>query len=116
MYAAFVSTFDELLGELRVFLESEGLTDDTVIIFQSDNGHSNEVRTFGSGGYCGDYRGAKFSLFEGGIRVPAIISWPGHFPEGEVRDQWAVRCGDWKLIHNARDVKHVNFAVSEITG
>lgn len=157
MYAAFVSSFDELLGELRMFLESEGLTEDTVIIFQSDNGHSNEVRTFGSGGYCGDYRGAKFSLFEGGIRVPAIISWPGHIPEGEVRgqmaanvdwfptlvdlcdveaenmetdgrslvplvmdgdspaphdtlhfdflDQWAVRCGDWKLIHDAQDVK-----------
>lgn len=156
MYAAFVSTFDDYLGELRNFLTSQGLEENTILIFQSDNGHSTEVRTFGGGGYCGDYRGGKFSLFEGGIRVPAIVSWPGHFPEGEVRDQvamnidwfptiaelcsldtkgldldgkslvpliegntletphkvlyfdfekqWAVRCGDWKLINNVIDV------------
>lgn len=94
MYAAFVSTFDDYLGELRTFLDAQGLTDDTIIVFQSDNGHSTEVRTFGGGGYCGDYRGGKFSLFEGGIRVPAVISWPGHLPAGEVRDQVAMNI-DW---------------------
>ena len=94
MYAAFVSTFDDYLGELCRFLTSQGLDENTVIIFQSDNGHSTEVRTFGGGGYCGDYRGGKFSLFEGGIRVPAIVSWPGHFPEGETRDQVAMNI-DW---------------------
>lgn len=94
MYAAFVSTFDEYLGELRTFLVSQGLDKNTILIFQSDNGHSTEVRTFGGGGYCGDYRGGKFSLFEGGIRVPAIISWAGHFPEGAVRDQIAMNI-DW---------------------
>ena len=94
MYAAFVSTFDDYLGELRTFLAAQGLDENTIIIFQSDNGHSTEVRTFGGGGYCGDYRGGKFSLFEGGIRVPAIVSWPGHFPEGETRDQVAMNI-DW---------------------
>lgn len=94
MYAAFVSTFDDYLGELRTFLTSQGLDKNTILIFQSDNGHSTEVRTFGGGGYCGDYRGGKFSLFEGGIRVPAIVSWPGHFPEGEVREQVAMNI-DW---------------------
>ncbi len=94
MYAAFLSTFDEYLGELRTFLRASGLEEDTIIIFQSDNGHSTEIRTFGSGGYCGDYRGAKFSLFEGGIRVPAIISWKGHFPENETRDGMAMNV-DW---------------------
>ena len=160
MYAAFVSTFDDYLGEFMDFLRVHKLLDNTIIILQADNGHSTEVRTFGGGGWCGDYRGGKFSLFEGGIRVPAIISWPGHIPEGEIRDQvvsnadwfptlldycsidhsdidnsidgrsivevindasapsphdvlhfdfineeWAVRKGDWKLIHNAIDVK-----------
>lgn len=94
MYAAFVSTFDEYLGELRIFLRSRGLDENTIIIFQSDNGHSTEVRTFGKGGYCGEYRGGKFSLFEGGIRVPAVISWPGHIPENEVRNQMAMNI-DW---------------------
>ena len=94
MYCAFMSTLDDYLGEMMTFLQSEGLLEDTIIIFQSDNGHSTEERTFGGGGYCGEYRGAKFSLFEGGIRVPAIISWPGHIPEGESRDQMAMNI-DW---------------------
>lgn len=94
MYAAFVSTFDDYLGRLRAFLRERGLEENTLVILQSDNGHSTEVRTFGGGGYCGDYRGGKFSLFEGGIRVPAIVSWPGHLPQGETRDQTAMNI-DW---------------------
>lgn len=94
MYAAFISTFDERLGELKTFLEAEGIADNTVIIFQSDNGHSFEVRSFGQGGFCGDFRGGKFSMFEGGIRVPAIISWPGVLPQGEERAQMSMNI-DW---------------------
>lgn len=94
MYAAFISTFDDYLGEMITFLKAKGLYDNTIIVLQSDNGHSTEIRSFGSGGYCGNYRGAKFSLFEGGIRVPSIISWPGHIPEGESRNQLAMNV-DW---------------------
>lgn len=94
MYAAYVSTLDEYIGQLMDFLRYEGLEDDTIVIFQSDNGHSMEVRSYGQGGYCGNMRGAKDSLFEGGIRVPAIISWPGHLPQGELRDQMAMNI-DW---------------------
>lgn len=94
MYAAFVSTMDEMIGEVMAQLDELGLREDTIVIFQSDHGHSTEERTFGGGGSNGPYRGAKFSLFEGGIRVPAIISWPGHIGEGEVREQMATNC-DW---------------------
>lgn len=94
MYAAFVSTTDEVIGRVLEHIEKLGLTDDTIVVFQSDHGHSTEVRTFGGGGNPGPYRGAKFSLFEGGIRVPAIVSWPGSIPEGEVRDQLVTGC-DW---------------------
>lgn len=93
-YAAFVSTVDDRIGQLVAKLEALGLRDDTIIIFQSDHGHSTEERTFSGGGSAGPYRGAKFSLFEGGIRVPAIISWPGHIPQNEVRDQMAFNV-DW---------------------
>ena len=51
------------------------------------------VNIFG-GGSAGIYRGAKASLFEGGIRVPSIISWPGKIPKGQVRNQFAVNT-DW---------------------
>lgn len=94
MYAAFVSTFDEYLGEILSFLDDQGLSENTIIIYQSDNGHSCETRNFGGGGYCGDFRGAKFSLFEGGIRVPAMISWPRHIPAGQTRDQMLMNI-DW---------------------
>tara|TARA_B100000676_G_scaffold66039_1_gene65886 strand:- start:3811 stop:5151 length:1341 start_codon:yes stop_codon:yes gene_type:complete len=94
MYAALISTMDEMIGKLVAEVDQLGLREDTIIVFQSDHGHSQEERTFGGGGSAGIYRGAKFSLFEGGIRVPAIISWPGQLPEGETRDQLATAI-DW---------------------
>ena len=93
-YAAFISSMDEAIGELLAGLDELGLHEDTIVIYQSDHGHSTEERTFGGGGSAGPYRGAKFSLFEGGIRVPAIISWPGQLPAGQVRGQMATAC-DW---------------------
>lgn len=94
LYAAFVSTLDERIGQLMDEVKKLDLLEDTIIVFQSDNGHSVEERAHFGGGDAGPYSGAKFSLFEGGIRVPAIISWPGHLPEGEVRDQVGHGC-DW---------------------
>jgi arylsulfatase A-like enzyme len=94
MYAAFVSTTDEKIGQLLAKLDELDLANDTIVVFQSDHGHSTEERTFGGGGSAGPYRGAKFSLFEGGIRVPAIIRWPGQLPAGKVRQQFAAAV-DW---------------------
>lgn len=94
LYAAFVSTLDERIGRLISKVDDLGLRENTLIIFQSDNGHSTEERAHNGGGNAGPYRGAKFSLFEGGIRLPAIVSWPGTLPEGEVRDQVS-HAADW---------------------
>lgn len=161
-YAAFISTMDDKIGQVLDKVKELGLAENTIVVLQSDQGHSEEERTFGGGGYAGPYRGSKYSLFEGGIRVPAIISWPGGLPQDEVRDQlsanidwfptlaelcniplpkikldgvslvpvlksknspsvhelffwqsggtpdnpqWAVRNGDWKLLHNPVQVK-----------
>ncbi len=93
-YAAFVSSMDELIGLVRAHLESTGKRNDTIVILQSDHGHSVEERTFGGGGSSGPYRGHKFSFLEGGLRVPSIVSWPGTLPEGEVRSQFVTGC-DW---------------------
>lgn len=94
LYAAFLSTQDERIGRLLVELDALGLRERTIVILQSDNGHSTEERAHSGGGSAGPYRGAKFSLFEGGIRMPAILSWPGRIGEGEVRSQTAHAC-DW---------------------
>ena len=94
LYAAFVATMDERIGALLRRVDQLGLRERTIVVFQSDNGHSTEERAHFGGGSAGPYRGAKFSLFEGGIRLPAIISWPGQLPEGAVRGQLAHGC-DW---------------------
>ncbi len=88
-YGALVSTLDDKVGEVVAMVDELGLRENTLIIFMSDYGHSTEERTMFGGGYAGPYRGAKFSLFEAGIRVPAIVSMPGTLPEGEVRGQFA---------------------------
>jgi len=93
-YAAFMSTMDEIIGDVVTHLEKQELRNNTIIILQSDHGHSTETRTFGGGGNAGPYRGAKGCLFEGGIRVPSIVSWPDGITKGEVRDQMATGC-DW---------------------
>ena len=81
-------------GALLKIVDDAGLREKTIVVLQSDNGHSTEERAHGGGGSAGRYRGAKFSLFEGGIRMPAVIAWPGHLPEGAVRDA-AVHSCDW---------------------
>ena len=93
-YAALVSTMDEKIGAVLQKLKTLGLEENTIVILQSDHGHSEEERTFGGGGYAGNYSGSKFSLLEGGIRVPAMISWPGKIPKNETRDQLSVNV-DW---------------------
>jgi arylsulfatase A-like enzyme len=78
---------DERIGMVLEELDKLGLTDNTIVIFQSDQGHSTEERAHWGGGNAGPYRGCKFSFFEGGIRVPAIIRYPPVIPQDEVRDQ-----------------------------
>jgi arylsulfatase A-like enzyme len=94
MYAAFISTMDEMVGKVIDHLDESGLRENTLIIYLSDHGHSVEQRTFSGGGSSGDFRGHKFTLWEGGIRVPCIVSWPGRIPQNAIRNQTAVSI-DW---------------------
>lgn len=88
-YAAFVSTMDEYIGKVLDRLAETGQDRNTIVIFQSDHGHSYEERAFFGGGNSGPYRGGKFSMFEGGLRVPAIIRYPQRLPANETRHQTA---------------------------
>lgn len=92
MMAAMLSAVDDGVGEVTAELERLGIAENTIVYFQSDNGPSRESRNWmdGSadpyyGGTAGKLTGHKFSLFEGGIRVPAILSGPS-FPKGQVND------------------------------
>lgn len=94
IYNAFLSTQDEYIGLLLDKLDELEIADETLIIYQSDHGHSTEERAHFGGGSSGPYKGAKGSLFEGGLRVPAIISWPNQLPQNQVRNQWSM-ASDW---------------------
>ena len=86
-YAGMISRMDQQVGDLMDLLDELGIADNTIIVFSSDNGPS------WVGGVDRDYfestgglRGRKAQLFEGGIRVPAIVRWNGVVAPGTVSD------------------------------
>jgi arylsulfatase len=88
-YAAMISRLDKGIGRIVALLEKLKLEEDTLLIFTSDNG-----ATFNTGGYDpaffksnGELKGAKASLYEGGIRVPLIARWKGKISPGGVSEQ-----------------------------
>ena len=93
-YYANITYMDAQLGRVLNELDVQGLTDNTIIVFASDNGPVTshwrkwwEVNAYGS---TGGLRGRKHTLYEGGIRVPAIIKYPGVIDGGSVSDQAVV--------------------------
>jgi len=86
-YAAMVTRMDREIGSILDLLEELGLTEDTLVLFSSDNGP-----TF-NGGTDSEFfestaglRGLKTQLYEGGIRVPFMARWPGRIPAGTESD------------------------------
>jgi arylsulfatase A-like enzyme len=95
--AAMIAHVDDGVGRIVEALRRTGRLDDTIIVFSSDNGPSAEERNWLGGeeiaypgGSTGGLRGHKGSLFEGGIRVPGIWSWPARLPQGVVCDEPAM--------------------------
>ncbi len=80
-YVAMLEDLDAEVGRLLAVIDREGLADNTVVVFVSDNGG------FAGAADMGPLRGAKSTTFEGGIRVPLIIRWPNHIAAGTHSDQ-----------------------------
>ncbi|MCA9136234.1 MAG: arylsulfatase [Planctomycetales bacterium] len=94
-YAAMISDLDEHVGTILGELDKHGLTDNTIVIFTSDNGptHGSRNPEFHVGGAgCTFFNsnaglnGFKGSCYEGGIRVPCIVRWPGKVAAGSQND------------------------------
>lgn len=106
--AAMISAVDDGIGEIRDELKRQGILENTIIYFQSDNGPSRESRNFLDGredfyygGTSGVFKGHKYSLFEGGIRVPSMISWPAKIPASQVIDEPVISMDIFPTIVNA---------------
>ncbi|MBB5032755.1 sulfatase-like hydrolase/transferase [Prosthecobacter vanneervenii] len=80
-YCGAVTCMDEAIGAVMEAVEKAGQTENTLVVFLSDNGGS------GNGGNA-PLRGQKSTMWEGGLRVPFIVRWPGKVPAGRVTDEF----------------------------
>lgn len=88
VYAAMVEHMDAGIGRVLAALEETGAARNTLVVFTSDNGPSAEPNSYGPEGAelsNGPLREYKFSMHEGGLRVPFIARWPGRIPAGTVK-------------------------------
>lgn len=87
VYFASIWDLDRQIKRLLTKLDKLGLTNDTIVIFSSDNGPEdihNQAASHSAYGSTGPFRGRKRSLYEGGVRMPFLVRWPGHVPPSRV--------------------------------
>ena len=88
-YAAEVSHMDDAIGDVMQALKESGQIDNTLVFFLSDNGGrdiDNEGESLWHGADNGGLRGGKGHVYEGGVRVPFVVSWPAQLPKGKKFD------------------------------
>jgi arylsulfatase A-like enzyme len=86
-YERMIEEMDRQIGRVLGALDTHGLTENTIVIFTSDNGGERFADTW-------PFTGKKTELLEGGLRIPSIVSWPARIPQGRTTDQVSISM-DW---------------------
>ena len=99
-YLADVESLDDSVGRLLKRLDELGLRENTIVVFSTDQGADmtkagNGGLRFNQMGFNGPHRGGKHTHWEGGVRVPWIVRWPGHVPAGRTDEQSVLSGADW---------------------
>jgi arylsulfatase A-like enzyme len=110
MYAAMLAAADDGVGAIIRTLEQAGIRDNTLVMFAGDNGATTEKRAGlnqqpATAGSNRPFRGFKFSLFDGGMHVPAILNWPGVIPPRQVIHEMAMSVDILPTVCAAAGVK-----------
>ncbi len=103
-YAAMLTSLDESVGRIMQHLEERHLADHTILIFNSDNG--GYINKFARETVTNNFplRSGKGSLYEGGVRVPLIVRWPGVTPAGAVCNEPVICMDYFKTLSEAAGV------------
>jgi arylsulfatase A-like enzyme len=113
VFAAMVTRLDSHVGQIMKLLDELGLADNTLIIFTSDNGpHKEGGADPGFFNSSAGFRGTKRDLYEGGIRVPMIASWPGKINPGTSTDHISAF---WDVMPTFAEVANIT-APNDIDG
>ncbi|KPL11289.1 hypothetical protein AMJ85_03955 [candidate division BRC1 bacterium SM23_51] len=100
-FAAMVDRLDRDVGKLMALLKELGIDENTIVFFTSDNGSATKDGEWARFKGTGPFRGKKGDLYEGGIRTPMIVRWPGKIGPGTESDQvWAF----WDFLPTAAEI------------
>ena len=78
-----IAQMDLQIGRVLAALDANRMRDNTIVVFTSDNGGERFADTW-------PFTGRKTELLEGGLRIPAIVSWPARLPKGRTTEQVAI--------------------------
>ena len=83
-FADVLAQTDAYVGEILATIDELSIKENTIVIFTSDNGREGVQRSFG---FTGPWRGSMFSPYEGSLRVPFLMRWPGHIAAGKTSNE-----------------------------